>query len=266
MSPETQPHVFTCGSCKQEITVRFLKPGETARCPHCGAGNIVPGDAASASELDQMPDRSRQSTVVSGTDPFPRSPAMVRINITFLFLLLLFGTAFFVLAIAMHDYQLPIQFSALLIPFVVVFGLWAITAIVQTILFLVWIFRLHLDLRHLYANYSPGPVQAALLVFIPVYQLYGFWSVFSRLSAVMVKKAKLSRSLRFWVALFYVTMILGYTYVITMLWPSQTLSYEGLFASWDLLQIGLGLVSYVALIRIISLVNDALGLEIQRSR
>ncbi|MGD8922871.1 MAG: hypothetical protein PVH24_06445, partial [Candidatus Zixiibacteriota bacterium] len=141
-----------------------------------------------------------------------------------------------------------------------------ITAIVQTILFLVWIFRLHLDLRHLYSNYSPGPVQAVLRVFIPVYQLYGFWSVFARLSAILVKKAKLSRSLRFWVALFYVTMIIGYTYVITMLWPTETLSYEGLFASWDLLQIGLGLVSYVALIRIISLANNALTLEIQRSR
>jgi len=33
---------FICHSCNQKITVKFLKPGETASCKNCGAKNIIP--------------------------------------------------------------------------------------------------------------------------------------------------------------------------------------------------------------------------------
>ncbi len=48
---------FTCGNCKQEIIVQFLKPGETALCKSCGTNNIVPLDAK---VTDEKPDLSPQ--------------------------------------------------------------------------------------------------------------------------------------------------------------------------------------------------------------
>ncbi len=43
---------FNCAECSHTVIVRYLKPGETAQCRHCGAQNIVPSDAAVASEHD----------------------------------------------------------------------------------------------------------------------------------------------------------------------------------------------------------------------
>lgn len=41
---------FFCSKCGEEIIVKFLHPGETAKCLKCGAGTIVPDGAAVVSE------------------------------------------------------------------------------------------------------------------------------------------------------------------------------------------------------------------------
>lgn len=36
---------FNCSACSSELTVRWLKPGEAAKCQKCGAKVIVPPNA-----------------------------------------------------------------------------------------------------------------------------------------------------------------------------------------------------------------------------
>lgn len=37
---------FKCGKCEKELVVKWLKPGETAKCRKCGADVKVPANAA----------------------------------------------------------------------------------------------------------------------------------------------------------------------------------------------------------------------------
>ena len=37
------PTKLTCSGCEREFTVKFVGPGETARCPECHAYTVVPG-------------------------------------------------------------------------------------------------------------------------------------------------------------------------------------------------------------------------------
>ncbi|UCD16396.1 MAG: hypothetical protein JSV44_07985, partial [Candidatus Zixiibacteriota bacterium] len=34
---------FNCANCENKITLNYLKPGDVAKCRHCGANNVVPG-------------------------------------------------------------------------------------------------------------------------------------------------------------------------------------------------------------------------------
>jgi|GEM_PF-2956457 len=45
---------FTCAECGHELVVKWLKPGETAKCRKCGAGVKVPANAAEV-ENDDLP-------------------------------------------------------------------------------------------------------------------------------------------------------------------------------------------------------------------
>jgi len=41
---------FTCPSCGEVIVVKYLGPGETAKCRHCGGEAVVPTDAEKTGE------------------------------------------------------------------------------------------------------------------------------------------------------------------------------------------------------------------------
>ena len=46
---------FLCRSCGKEIVVKFLKPGEIAKCKNCGAENEIPESAvrSNAEEVER---------------------------------------------------------------------------------------------------------------------------------------------------------------------------------------------------------------------
>jgi uncharacterized membrane protein len=41
---------FNCDKCGGEIIVKYVKPGEIAKCPGCGAKNVVPADGEGTEE------------------------------------------------------------------------------------------------------------------------------------------------------------------------------------------------------------------------
>lgn len=46
---------FKCGGCGAELTVNWLKPGETAKCRNCGANMKVPANAMSVEKKEHVP-------------------------------------------------------------------------------------------------------------------------------------------------------------------------------------------------------------------
>lgn len=53
-------HKFKCGNCGKEIAVKWLGPGEQAKCRGCGAAMTVPANAESVSD-DAVPGPSREA-------------------------------------------------------------------------------------------------------------------------------------------------------------------------------------------------------------
>lgn len=41
---------FNCTNCGQELIVKYLKPGDDAKCPYCRASSAVPADAVNTDE------------------------------------------------------------------------------------------------------------------------------------------------------------------------------------------------------------------------
>ena len=48
------PLKFGCKNCGNDIVVRFLKPGEGAKCRNCGTVNVVPSDVAVVEEEEEQ--------------------------------------------------------------------------------------------------------------------------------------------------------------------------------------------------------------------
>ncbi|MBO7746241.1 DUF4328 domain-containing protein [Paenibacillus sp. MWE-103] len=55
--------------------------------------------------------------------------------------------------------------------------------IVIAIIFLIWIYRVHMDLNRLYLRYPRTPAEALLGMIIPLYNLYGIPSTFMRIGS-----------------------------------------------------------------------------------
>jgi len=73
---------YACPACHEEMTVRFLGAGETARCPHCGVESRVPEgaqavDAPSTRHIESgtapmLPRRVDEEKGGAGSKPPPR--------------------------------------------------------------------------------------------------------------------------------------------------------------------------------------------------
>jgi hypothetical protein len=83
-------------------------------------------------------------------------------------------------------------------------------SIISIILFLVWMYRLHADLRSLFKRYPISSGQALAQLVIPIYNIWGIWNVFATLSARLRAQgnqlADAGSTLRFWLPVLYVAL------------------------------------------------------------
>lgn len=75
--------------------------------------------------------------------------------------------------------------------------------IVTIILFLVWMYLLHRDLKLLFRTYPITPGQALAQLMIPIYNLWGIWNVFSTLTERL--RTRGGAALKHWLPLLYLT-------------------------------------------------------------
>ncbi len=171
---------FACDHCGQVIVVKYLKEGETATCTSCGCETIVPAGAKTV-------DGSIMDT--SGTPVSPiekpeiqRSDGVAGVLLVLLWVGLGVFAAMLGLVIYLKDSMAPITHSTegwTLLGLVLLSGP---VVIGQTAAYLVWIARLHGELGRFYPGYRITPGQAVARILIPVYHLWGTWSVYSTMS------------------------------------------------------------------------------------
>ena len=240
----------------------WRKSAGAARCPHCGAHAPVPDSSNAARETSGLPGELTRPSGASQT-VFPFSPGAARVAIILLVLNAVLALALLLFSFPMRDLSLPAYHSNLFVPFMIALAAWTIITVIQTIVFLVWVYRFHRDLRHLHPDYPISPAQAVCRAILPVYQIWGFWTIFSQLTVRFRTEPRFRSPVLSWLIIFYICLIISYVYFVTLIWPSDTISYRGLFTAWDLLQIAFAVVSYVALIGLVRLSNIALMARIQ---
>jgi hypothetical protein len=64
-----------------------------------------------------------------------------------------------------------------------------IVGLINIVLFLIWIFKVHVDLNNLFPDYSRSPGHALACMMIPFYNLYGIPSTFWRIGTCFVAKS-----------------------------------------------------------------------------
>ena len=75
--------------------------------------------------------------------------------------------------------------------------------IITIILFFVWMYLLHSDLKLLFRTYPITPGQALAQLMIPFYNLWGVWNVFSTLAERL--RTRGGAALKYWLPLLYLT-------------------------------------------------------------
>ncbi|WP_165763797.1 hypothetical protein [Halalkalibacter urbisdiaboli] len=50
------------------------------------------------------------------------------------------------------------------------------------VLYLIWIYKVHLDLNHFYIKYPISPSGALLRILIPIYNIWGMWNIYSTMA------------------------------------------------------------------------------------
>jgi len=78
------------------------------------------------------------------------------------------------------------------------------------ILFLIWIFKVHADLRKINPEYQISPGGSLARILIPFYNLYGYWQVFSTMSTYFKEHHKtlnLGKKLALMIPFFYILLL-----------------------------------------------------------
>ncbi|MCA0970882.1 DUF4328 domain-containing protein [Halobacillus litoralis] len=93
-----------------------------------------------------------------------------------------------------------------------------ITLVILTysILFLVWIYRVHKDLQSLDSSYRISPGRALAQILIPIYNLYGLWNVYSTMADYFKEDEptyeegrKVGKVIPYYYSLFFITTIVN---------------------------------------------------------
>lgn len=63
----------------------------------------------------------------------------------------------------------------------------SITAMMATILFLVWIFRVHKEYKQISSDYPITPGGALCRILIPFYNIVGLWTIYSTMSRFLIQ-------------------------------------------------------------------------------
>lgn len=69
---------FHCRECDQIIVIKYLKPGEQAKCRNCGAENIIPADAT---ETDKDPEYYKIPPKYHKTYPIEKQSDIVEVDV-----------------------------------------------------------------------------------------------------------------------------------------------------------------------------------------
>lgn len=145
-----------------------------------------------------------------------------------------------------------IEIIDILVSFVILFGYSA-----TLIIFVVWIYLLHVDLNKVFSFYpiSPGGSMARLL--IPLYNIWGYWNIFSTMARYL-----LSDQLR---DLLLATYIIG----ICSRWFFRIQNYD--YAGWGdpLIWLSLGMISDMVLFAIwlwmTIIITNKLDFQVEKS-
>lgn len=90
----------------------------------------------------------------------------------------------------------------------------------SVILFAIWMFQLHDDLRHAFGNYPITPALALAQLFVPLYNLWGIWNVYSTMNKTLRDEggdlAEWGRAIRSWLPWLYGTLIVSNLLVIAL--------------------------------------------------
>jgi hypothetical protein len=226
---------FSCDECGEKVIVRYLKPGDTAQCKSCGAENIVPRDAAAT---DEMPPKARRIRWVPRpnsdcAEPEPQDFPTAPVTLTSegagtLILVLLWISlglsiiqpAIALASVGMSDYIMEslrdlcdydrVVFGSDGLNRAIVQGMFGV-GLAGLMLLAVWLFRAHRDLAGLYPGYEITPGQALARTLIPLYNVWGIWSVVATLSRRLKRGSdgsrRLGKSLFMWLVLTYVSAV-----------------------------------------------------------
>lgn len=93
-------------------------------------------------------------------------------------------------------------------------GAWeALVLLITIVVFIIWMYRLHSDLRALFEDYLITPRAAMERLLVPLYNLWGLWNIFATLADHLKREggalAQLGSSLRGWLLWLYLAGILS---------------------------------------------------------
>lgn len=84
--------------------------------------------------------------------------------------------------------------------------------IIASIIYLVWIYKIHIDLNQLSIQYPISPSGAIFRIIIPLYNLWGMWNVYSTMAKHLETRFLtnfLAQRLSMYVPIFYITFIVS---------------------------------------------------------
>lgn len=132
-------------------------------------------------------------------------------NILIAFLWTGLGVSVLSLLFSLSEFLAPDFYTQLAILDAVNVLIQALITVITIILFLVWMYQLHADLKVLFNPYPVSSGEAMAQLIIPFYNLWGIWNVFATLADRLKSKggqlAGAGSALRFWLPLLYVTGI-----------------------------------------------------------
>lgn len=256
---------FICSSCGKEIAVKFLKPGETARCKNCDSEMPVPEDAIDdGSSSPDGPQPTPDTTGPAGLS----SEGIGKVLVILLWVGLVVALALFSLTFYLKDSLSPLTHSTAGWTLIAIILLAGPVFIVQAIVFLLWLARVHLDLRRFYPDYLVSPGKSVACLLIPVYHLWGVWHVFSTMAATLKRDelgSGLTTELSKWLIALVVTLVFDYVVVVEMIvgffGATVLLTYESMFSTWDVIVFGVGIFSAIVCLRVAVLVRALLRLK-----
>jgi hypothetical protein len=120
---------------------------------------------------------------------------------------------------------------------------------VVVVLFVMWVYRVHIDLRSVSKRYPISPGDSLAQILIPIYNIWGFWDIFTTLSAELRLAGEVlegyGSDLHFWLILFYVIGFLS-RFAAQIIVRQASASEDG--ASPKLIMIGIALQMILAFI------------------